>query len=193
MHFLARHPGLSGFSMAVDTPSHGQVWNLPDPFHCFNRSMTLLAAHTSVDVRSVVEATVRGEIVDPNPGDRLRSLVGVRLELVIQAQGIVELLQFIRDDELGRSPLLLRLLVLPKHLVARRCDQSMAIHAQAGSREASVLTLFRTKMAIKTRDLQFPGVKLVREGNGLNGFIVLLVARQVKPSQPGNQKHGATD
>jgi hypothetical protein len=49
-------------------------------------------------------------------------------------------------------------------------------------------TLFRSKVAVKAGDPQLPGVLLVREGNGLDGLVILLIPGPVEASQPGRQE-----
>ena len=87
-----------------------------------------------MNVRTMVEATKRRQVVDFHPSDRLGLIAGVRLQLVVEAQGVVEFLQFVGNDRPRRTPGLLGVTVLLQDTGARRGDQAMTIHAKTRGR-----------------------------------------------------------
>jgi hypothetical protein len=142
--------------------------------------VALLAGHTGMDVRPVIETAKAREIMHLDPGDGLWLLARVRLQLIVQAQGVIKFLKFRRYHGAGRTFGLLSLLVFLQDGWPGCRDKAMAIHTKVGCGNTRVPTCFRSRMAIKTRDLQLPGVISVRKGNGLMGLIILLVPRPIE-------------
>jgi hypothetical protein len=125
----------------------------------------------------VIEASISGEVVDLDPSDGSRGLVGVGLELIVQCQSIVEFSQFRRDDASRRPTFLTGLLGLGAKNLGGSGDKTMAVHARVRVGHPRMGASFRAGVAIKASNLQLPGVLLMGERDGLIGSVPLLVAR----------------
>jgi hypothetical protein len=106
---------------------------------------------------------------------------------------MIKFLQLGRYHGTGRTPGSLSLLVFLQDGCPGCHNQAMTIHAQTGSRKARMAAFFRSWMAIKTRDLQFPGVIPMRKSNGLNRLMILLVPGPIRSLQPQDKEYRTED
>ena len=68
---LAIHAIRFRVSVAIHAPSHAEAVFLSHTFHRLDRAVALLAFDARRNVRAVVEVSVIGQVVDPDPRDRM--------------------------------------------------------------------------------------------------------------------------
>jgi hypothetical protein len=175
MHGLRRNACGIRRSMAVHAPSHRQIGNLFHAIHGFDRTVTLLASHADVHVRAVVEVDEIGKSVDARPRDRFEVLLGIPREVVVEAQRGIDFLNLRRNDRTGFAVLLFCEIVFGPQRPEWRGNVPMAIHAGTGWGNTGVAAHFGGRMAIHAAQLHFTGVQAVRERNGLDGLVSLLI------------------
>jgi hypothetical protein len=101
--FHASHASLTGLPMAVDAPPHRQVGYLLHALHGLDGAMATLALDASFHVRPMIETRESGQIMDFHPGNGPGHFARVPLQLAVQAQGVVQFLQFGRHNQVGQS------------------------------------------------------------------------------------------
>ena len=67
-------------SVTVDAPAHGQIRNLFQSIHVLHLAMAFLAFHSASKMGTMIEARVRGKIMDFDPDNGLGGLIGISLK-----------------------------------------------------------------------------------------------------------------
>ena len=135
------------------------IRDLADAVHGFHRAMAALTLHAGTNMGPMIETGIGGEVMDFHPRNRLRSLCRVRFQLAIQAQRVVELLQFRRDDRPRGSPGFAGLEYFGKDGLRRSRHVPMTGHAHRGRRDPGVAADLGTEMTVDTGDLAVPRVQ----------------------------------
>lgn len=87
--------------MAVNAPSHRQIFNLADTFHGLHWPMTALALHLRVHMSPMIEVHKVGDVMDLDPVHRPGGPCA--LHLLIKTERLVKLAQFLGNYRSDRT------------------------------------------------------------------------------------------
>lgn len=73
-HLLYRSDKLLGLTVTVQTPGHAEWFSLVDNFHPVDPAVAGLTSHSDTDVDFVVEVSVIGKVMNPDPLDGITTL-----------------------------------------------------------------------------------------------------------------------
>ncbi len=183
------HALLVNIPMAVDAPSHRQALDLPNALHRLHRAVALLAFDARYHMGAVVEVNETGKVMHFDPLDRLLGLAfdGSKLVLDVQGERVVDLLNLRRDNLANLALFFFRRFVFGTNGAERGRNESMAIHAGTGRRNAGVASLLGRRVAVVAVDIHLPRVKQMGERDRLVGLVSLLIVGQVKAATADGQ------
>lgn len=186
---LAADALLIGGSMAVNTPAHGKIGELPHPFHGLGGAVAVLAGNSGAHMRAMVEVNEIRQLVDTHPLDGVGDLLWVANHFVprVQSHGVEQLLQLFGYQELGGVLFFLGDLVFFADGAEGRGYEPVAVHADIGGGDSGMAAFLCAVVTVEAWYLKFAGMQTVGIGDRLRGLVANLVSRQPEPRKPPDQ------